>query len=47
MSSEAIWNEFEKTGRIEDYMKYKEKEDKEAANEVVESKGNSDKRNAI
>ena len=48
MSIDALWNEFEKTGKIEDYMKYKLNETKnEEVNETVKSEGNSNKGDSV
>ena len=48
MSSDALWNEFEKTGKIEDYMKYKLNETKnEEVNETFKSEGNSNKGDSV
>lgn len=45
MSKNELWNEFEKTGKIEDYLKYKldgePVVENEEINETVESQGNS------
>lgn len=48
MSSDALWNEFEKTGKVEDYMKYKLNVIKnEEVNETNKSEGNSNKGNTV
>jgi len=45
MSKNELWNEFEKTGKIEDYLKYKldgeQVVENEEINETVESQGSS------
>lgn len=45
MSKNELWNEFEKSGKIEDYLKYKldnnEVVEIEEQNETVEDKGSS------
>jgi len=49
---EEYWNEFEQTGRIEDYLKYKGIKNIDGVevgglNEATESEGSSNKRNTI
>ncbi len=48
MSSDALWSEFEKTGKVEDYMKYKMNVTKnEEVNETNKSEGNSTEGSAV
>lgn len=49
MDREELWNNFETSGKVEDYLRYKMENGKAygVENEIIQSEGNSNKRDTI